>query len=116
MWTRKDLKLKAKQALRKNYWKAFLINIVIAIVQCNSGSGGGSGNNSSSETLPSLLTDEVFLVILGIVVIIVIILIAAFRIFLGYPLEVGGRCFFIKLAQNEDHKKSFGFAFNGHNY
>ena len=40
----------------------------------------------------------------------------AFRIFLGYPLEVGGRCFFIKSAQNKDNKKCFGFAFNGRNY
>ena len=116
MWTRKELKLRAKEVLRKNYWKAFLISIVIAIAECNGGSGGGGGSNRSAETLPSVLTDEVFLIILGIVVIIVIILIAAFRIFLGYPLEVGGRSFFIKSAQNEDHKKSFGFAFSGQNY
>ena len=47
MWTRKELKLRAKAVLRNNYWKAFLISLVIAIAECNgSGSGGGGGNNN----------------------------------------------------------------------
>ena len=31
-WTRSDLKWRAKQAFRKNYWSAVLASLVLAIV------------------------------------------------------------------------------------
>lgn len=43
MWTREELKNRAKALLKKIYWKAFLVSIVIAIAGGNRGwSGGGS--------------------------------------------------------------------------
>lgn len=124
MWTRKELKLRAKEVLKKNYWKAFLVSIVIAVAGGSnfSGSYQGGENHDFSEILASsgifeksvLLAPIIFIIV--IVVIIMIMLIAAFRIFLGYPLEVGGRSYFIKSAQNHDNRKCFGVAFNKRNY
>lgn len=51
MWTRKDLKQKAKEALQRNYWKAVLVSILLIIL----GDGftpatAASGNNNSASS------------------------------------------------------------------
>ena len=38
-WTRSDLKWRAKQAFRKNYWSAVLVSLVLAIVLASGGKG-----------------------------------------------------------------------------
>ena len=46
-WTRSDLKWRAKQAFRKNYWSAVLVSLVLAIVLASGGKGAaqsGAGN------------------------------------------------------------------------
>lgn len=45
MWTRTGLKEQAKGFLRKNYWKAFVVCLIVAIV-----TGGSGSNNSEDET------------------------------------------------------------------
>lgn len=102
MWSREELKTRAKAILKISYWKAFLVSLVIGFVGGNSGGGSFNFNwqtgrqnqiNSNDEMFPYLL-----LAILGVLVIVLIVL--AFRIFLGYVLEVGGRRYFIQSAQN----------------
>ncbi|MBO5209762.1 MAG: DUF975 family protein [Lachnospiraceae bacterium] len=44
MWTRKELKEKAKAALKRNYWKAVLVALVVLLI------GGGASSSSSSYT------------------------------------------------------------------
>jgi Protein of unknown function (DUF975) len=137
MWTREDLKTRAKAVLKISYWKAFLVSIVIAIV-----SGGGSGSGSSirnnfernydrgdynsiinfnnggrgfnidfnSDMLPGW-----FVLGLGIGIVIILI-IAAFRIFIGYILEVGGVRYFIQQAQNNADMNNLGYGFNRDRY
>lgn len=46
MWTREELKNRAKENLRKYYWMAFLVSLIFSIV---SGFGGG-GNSGSIST------------------------------------------------------------------
>jgi predicted outer membrane lipoprotein len=46
MWYRSVLKARAKKVLRGNYWKAFLVSLVIGIA---TGSGGSSSGVSSSS-------------------------------------------------------------------
>jgi hypothetical protein len=124
MWTRKELKLKAKEVLKKNYWKAFLVSIVIAVAGGGNFSVSCQGDDNyefkkilaSSGIFENPVSCVLIIFIIVMVIIIMIMLIAAFRIFLGYPLEVGGRSYFIKLAQNHDHRKCFGDTFNKHNY
>ena len=140
MWNRSDLKARAKEVLRGNYWKAFLISLVI--VFATGGGGGSSGGSSGGRSYnvgnsggfggsyqwdwsyngnPFSFTDlkPNWLLILGAAsVILGILLIVAIgiRIFLGYPLEVGGRKYFVQSAQYFNNKGCFRFAFNGGNY
>ena len=121
MWTRKELKERAKAVLKNIYWKAFLISMVILLVGGkDSGIGGGSSRSSGSTnnmafdfTDPNVLYSIIFIIIAAIGV---IMLAVTLRIFLGYPLEVGGRKYFVQSAQYKDNKKCFRFAFNGQNY
>lgn len=113
MWTRAELKQRAKAVLRYNYWKAFLISLVISLAS-GGGSGGGGGSRSNRIISNSNMYSDMMPII--IVAIIVIIFFIALRILFGYPLEVGGRRYFIRSAQNKDNKKCFGFAFEGQNY
>jgi uncharacterized membrane protein len=119
MWSRKELKDKAKAFLRKNYWKAFLVSIVIAIAGGNSNWSGGSsssnsGGNSSLSNIYSF--DLTFVLIAIFTFLVIIIIIAALRIFIGYSLEVGGRRYFVQSVQYKDSKKCFRFGFDGQNY
>lgn len=127
MWTRRELKERAKAVLRRNYWKAFLISLVIAIASGGGGGGGGgSGRNSSSGSGYGFDGSSAFggfdersiiialLMLMGLFA--VILFAAAIRIFLGYPLEVGGRRYFIRSAQNVDNRRCFRYAFGGRNY
>lgn len=122
MWTRRDLKERAKDVLRNTYWKALLISIVIAIASGNGGSSGGndSTNNNNDSGFPFLDTINTYVLpnlILFFAAGIAIVLFAlALRIFIGYPLEVGGRRYFVKSAQYYDNKRCFRFAFDGRNY
>lgn len=121
MWTRRELKERAKSVLRWNYWKAFLISLVIAFAMGGGGGGGGgqSGNSFNSNSAPfngSNVNIIAFVALALFAVAFVIIFALAIRIFLGYPLEVGGRKYFIQSAQNNDNRRCFRFAFNGQNY
>ena len=118
MWSRKELKGKAKAFLRKNYWGAFLVSIVIALAGGNSGWGGGgssdSGNHSTFTNNHSV--DLTFILIAVVIFIVIMLIIMALRIFIGYSLEVGGRRYFVKSVQYQDNKKCFRFGFDGQNY
>jgi len=131
MWTRYELKQRAKDVLRWNYWKSLLISFVLVIAGAEG--GGGSANFSwrhernenifnkdifnFSADLGLGVRNLVFIALIFIVVILIAIAIGlAIRIFLGYPLEVGGRRFFVRSAENTDNKKCFSYAFSGENY
>lgn len=124
MWERVELKNRAKAVLKTNYWKAFLISLVILFATGGNGGGSGGGgrnsieNNSYSWTMPDISPQYIIAGILFILSIIfaVILFFTALRIFLGYPLEVGGRRYFIKSAQYADNKGCFTFAFTGGSY
>lgn len=121
MWNRKELKSRAKAVLKTSYWKAFLVSIIILIVgggikfpSFNFNFGGGSRNGSLITGAESFFSSELFLVLAALAVIVVIIIILAlfaFRIFVGYPLEVGGRRYFIQSAQNDTNLNYIGYGF-----
>lgn len=120
MWSRSELKERAKAVLRTNYWEAFWISIVISLAGGNRGGWGGSGGSGGSSgsdysnSYSSLDTSSIMIIIS--IVLVTILFIIAIRAFLGYPLEVGGRRYFVKSAQYEDNKKCFKFAFSSENY
>lgn len=53
MWTRADLKSRARQTFRLNYWKCVLVALILIVI------GGGAGGSSSaiSSSMSSSLTD-----------------------------------------------------------
>lgn len=56
MWTRSELKSRAKECLKRYYWAAFAVSLIFCIV---SGFGGGNGNSGSSgNNSGSSISDE----------------------------------------------------------
>ena len=52
MWTRSELKARAREILNLNYWKAVLVSLIYMFLTGGGGGGGGSasaGNNSSGS-------------------------------------------------------------------
>lgn len=117
MWSRKELKDRAKEVLRKIYWSAFGVSIVIAIAGGNNGWGGGGGSHSanSRDSINSNIHNNFNWewIPIAFAIFITILLL---RIFIGYCLEVGGRRYFVQSAQYRDNKKCFSFGFDGQNY
>lgn len=121
MWSRSELKQKAKAVLKGNYWTAFWISLVLVIASGGGGGGGGSSYGSNNETTDSVTssTPEIsgwIILIIILVVLGILIFAAALRICVGYPLEVGGRRYFVRSAEYSDSKRCFGFAFEGSHY
>ncbi len=106
MWTRAGLKENAKKVLKGNYWKAFLVSLVILITggSHNGGAGGGAGGDS--------YFDYQIAAIAGVIILLVILL----RVLVGYILEVGGRKFFIKLAEGKADPGYLGYGFDRGRY
>lgn len=120
MWTRKELKTRAKAVLKISYWKAFLVSLIIGFVGGNSGiSSFNFSWNSGSRTQTEFGSiDELFpwilLVILGVLVILLIAV--GFRVLFGYALEIGGRRYFVQSAQGNIDLNALGFAFEKQKY
>ncbi len=129
MWKRSDLKERAKAALRKDYWKAFLISLVIAFAMGGTGSGSVGGGSSYRLDKDS---DKLFqggfdfnvdwsvlipiLAVASFIILVAILFSLALRVFIGYPLEVGGRRYYVKTVQEQDNRLCFTFAFQSKNY
>lgn len=132
MWTSAELKQRAKVALTGTYWKAFAISLIIAFA--SGGGGGGSGFNfsqnfndfgdmgnmdfnSSGDSAMMFGFLGVFIIIFLIIMVIAI----AFTVFVGYPVLVGGKKYFIGAAEavNENEPAKFnllGHGFKGPHY
>ena len=106
MWTRQELKDKAKAVLRISYWKAFLVSLILTITGGNlngTGSGGNSGVKESihidTGTIPEAAIK--FIVGFGIIIALFAIIFVLIRLFVGFVLEVGGRKFYIRASEGE---------------
>lgn len=136
MWTSAELKQRAKVALTGTYWKAFAISLIVTFI--GGGSGGGFSNvfnwrNNSNDF--SSQTSEIAsssggmdtAVILGLVGIfigvfaVIMIVAIGFNVFVGYPIMVGAKKYFIEAAEavNEEEEAKFnllGHGFKGPHY
>jgi uncharacterized membrane protein len=123
MWTRKILKDKAKAVLKISYWHAFVVSLILAVI---GGSDNGSidinnfnwsfghkvPSNGFSPFSANITNIFPFLLLMTFIVTVIIFVIAfAFRIFLGYTLEVGGRRYFVQSAQNNINLNYLGYGF-----
>ncbi|MCH4888869.1 DUF975 family protein [Acidaminobacter sp. JC074] len=124
MWTRAELKDQAKAILKKSYWKAFLVSLILAVIGGGS-SGGGSNSrfnfNGSSGNFNDFRTGfeqgyngtgnvdvgalegvdfSFFFIFLGIFLLIFLAIIL-FRVLVGTVVEVGCQKYFIKATEEE---------------
>lgn len=122
MWTRDQLKTRAKAVLKVSYWKAFVVSLVMILLgagqgqfnlndrfngQNNTGGADFSGILSSGARHILPFAIAIFTITAGIVLIFI-----AIRIFLGYAIEVGGRRFFINAAKDDADLNNLGYAFS----
>jgi uncharacterized membrane protein len=117
MWTREMIKTRAKGVLRLNYWKAFLVSLVLLFAGAH-GSGGGGNNNINQINNRFQFGDgalDIIWMIAAFIASIAIILIIL-RILLGYMLEVGGRKFFLRAAQGETNMGYLAYCFEKDRY
>ena len=114
MWKRSNLKNKAKEKLKGNYWKSFLVSLVILITggSHNHGEIGSSTGSAGTEVGSNSFFDFEIALIVGFVILIIIL----FRILLGYVLEVGGRKYFINLAEGKSQISDLAYGFKNNNY
>lgn len=125
MWTRKELKDKAKLAFKANYWKCILVALILSFV---SGSGSGSASQSDSDILNNIYdeaqhfysdftystTHFAYLITFALIFVFIIMLIAIpLSIFLLNPLSVGCRRYFLLNLYSPADIKEIGYCFDG---
>ena len=128
MWTRSELKARAREILNLNYWKAVLVSLIYMFLTGGGGGGGGSasaGNSSSGsgsasfgDAASSLSSGEIAGVIFAVVLMIAIFFIIfalafAFSLFVLTPLQVGCHRFFIRCEHGNASLNDVVFAYSG---
>lgn len=114
MWTREELKLRGKQAFRRNYWSAVLVALVMALITgaiSRSGSQSSSDSYDYSGSSAQSMTAAVFALIVTAVVGIVTIVIVILKIIVGNALLVGGYRFFITNQTEKPSAGMLGYGF-----
>jgi len=145
MWTRKDLKDRAKLTLKQNYWKAFVASLFFMVL--SSGFSGGSllspimsmmgsnGSTSNPETVknldqlkewfndPSKIDPKVLGAVIGVIVaiavmvfIIVLIVSLVYTIFVANPINVNISKIFIEERGKEADLNHLLFSFKKGRY
>lgn len=138
MWTRRELKTKAKQAFMINYWKTVLVSLILVVLVggaagsfARAGSNGSRNeNNISAETTtqqstaPSDIIGENFesvlpegastvaAFIVGLFGIIAMAIAIALNAFLINPLEVGCKRFFSRNLNRKADVNELAFAYD----
>lgn len=122
MWERKELKDNAKYVLRTSYWKAFLVSLILGFVgggsnlpNFNFGSSSDSSFDSQSGFIDWGLMAPILALAAGFMIAVIIFAIG-FRIFLGFPLEVGSIKYFKRSAEQDVNLNHLGYAFNSQRY
>ena len=118
MWTRKELKDKAKAGLKRNYWKAVLIGIIdMALFGAAAASNSGKGG----DVREAFLSMDPQAVILALLMLLSAVLVALLvgclvRIFLVSPVRVGIAKFETEAVDNTAGLKTLGRGFTGGSY
>ena len=99
MWTRAELKSKAKNVLRKHYLHAFIVSLILVFVSGEVNNKGGLMDfkwETGSESF------AMFAILASLIGFVLFVLFVLFNIFVGGPLEVGGRKYYIKATENDE--------------
>jgi uncharacterized membrane protein len=139
MWRRTELKTNAKIFLRTHYWKAFVVALIVFLTGGNEYglfSGGSQSRPGGNGTGVNINIGDIFfggssgisgtwLERIGIPLVIFVsigmamtafLLFLAFRVFVGAPLEVGGRKFFYDGIREEPDLSNLLSVFRSAHY
>jgi len=130
MWNRKELKLQAKDSLRVNYWKSFLITFILLILTGGTGQSINSrmkmGNSDVFNQFQDKLNGffhmnlEVNPLVLGVLIafigLVVSVFAMAYFFFVINAFEVGGSKYFITARKTEGELKQIVFSFQKGKY
>ena len=131
MWTRGQLKEKAKFDLHRSYWGLVLMAFIAGIVSGGGSGAGSSGSSSSANT--QQITDSmqngsgsvdwgvVAGILIAVLMVVLVALVIAFllSIFLLNPLQIGTKRYFIEATYREKKASEAGlvvFAFSKGRY
>jgi uncharacterized membrane protein len=120
MWEIKNLKANARAVLKQNYWQAFLVSLILAMI----GGGGFSvnWNLSSSDFSSGVLPDVGFnfsphlIALVTTAILMGVLFVLAFHILLKSPLNVGLWKYFKEGQQYSFDLNHLGYAFNKTRY
>lgn len=136
MWTRSELKERAKEALRRNYWKIVLVTVILMLLGCEAGGytfqktvyqnneEEGTQEITSGvferEEVQISFSEGVFIGFIAFIVFLLIFLIfftviLVVDIFLINPFCVGGKRFMIKSVEDVAQVKEICYGFD-HSY
>ena len=123
MWSRSELKSRAKEILHANYWKAVLVSLIFSFV--SGGGGGGSSSSASSSSSGSSSSGgslfsspeewKIFIAAMSVVLIVILIALAVgftLGIFVFNPLQVGCQRYFILCGKQPATLSDVVFAFS----
>ena len=91
MWSRKELKMRGKAAMKSNWGACIVVALLMGLI---SGSGGGSTASSGTEVAMNNIMDPSLIRIVVIAAFILVIIGSLFTIFVANVLKVGGYKFF----------------------
>lgn len=110
MWTRQQLKERAKNDLHRSYWGLVLVSFIMLMIGGSSG-GGGSSTGRSSDSASDMSGGGFggidwgvvlgVLAVFAVIIIIAIIVGMALGYFVFIPLQIGAQRFFIEAAYEQ---------------
>ena len=119
MWTRSELKEKAKAYVKRSYWPLVLVSLILAVITGGFSNGGNSGRDYSTDwsggvdggDIASRITGSItgidwalvggIMAIAAVFAVAVIAIAVIVSIFVLNPIEVGCRRYFIEAAYGE---------------
>lgn len=122
MWTRMDLKMRGKEAFRRNYWPCVIVAFLIALFTASSYKFNVKVNSDPVNYSQQYTFSNIFNIagLLGIIFTafagLLAVIMAVIRIVVGYALVVGGNRFFIVNQTENASAGTIGYGFTCGNY
>lgn len=112
MWTRSELKERAKTALHRNYWITVAVTLIVGILTGDFLNSSGNSARTEAENIDSIHSIFDFIPIMWIIGAAIGIITASviYSIFVGNLFEVGSCRFF---EENSEHKARLGLILDG---
>ena len=121
MWTRELIKSRAKSVLKVSYMKAFIISLVIMFAGAEStrALNWTYKNDNFKYGINTFWGQNIInfsFQITFLSFILIDLVTIALRVFIGYTLEVGGRRYFVRAAENDINMNYLGYSFSEDRY